>query len=61
MARGNAQGNFYTNISVHGIPPEQVFDIIRGLNGRAYVAPVGDGWSVIYDQECDRTWMQGTS
>jgi hypothetical protein len=54
MARGMLTGNFYTNISVHGIPTEQIFDIIRDLNRRAYVAAAGNGWSIIYDQECDR-------
>jgi hypothetical protein len=46
-------GNWYTNISVKGVPQSDVVALLEELGRRAYVTPETSGWVVVYDQQND--------
>jgi hypothetical protein len=47
-------GNWYTNICVNGAGQAELIAVLDELGRRAYVTPEVDGWTLLYDQECDK-------
>jgi hypothetical protein len=47
-------GNWYTNISLKGVPQSDAVAVLEDLGRRAYVTPNAEEWIVIYDEETDR-------
>jgi hypothetical protein len=46
-------GNWYTNICVRGVPPDQVARALEELGRRAFVTPALSDWVFVYDEQCD--------
>lgn len=51
--REENMGNFYTNFTVRSADRDAVVDTLRAMGRTAYVAPVSNGNTVLYDRECD--------
>jgi len=47
-------GNWYTNISLAGVPQAEILTVLEELGRRAHVTPMMSNWCTIYDEECDR-------
>jgi hypothetical protein len=47
-------GNWYTNVSLKGVPQGAAVAVLEDLGRRAYVTPESQGWIVIYDEETDK-------
>jgi hypothetical protein len=46
-------GNFYTNITLKGPLQDKVAGALAKMDRTAFVSPTVDGYTVIYDAECD--------
>lgn len=46
-------GNWYTNVCVKGVSPEQVVNALEKLGRRAFVTPVLSDWVFVYDEQCE--------
>jgi uncharacterized protein (TIGR03083 family) len=46
-------GNFYVNITIRGPGQREIVKVLAGQRRTAAVSPTVDGFTVIYDEECD--------
>jgi len=46
-------GNFYTNITVKGRSQDEVAGALAAMKRTAFVSPTVDGYTVIFDAECE--------
>jgi hypothetical protein len=47
-------GNWYTNIALKGVEPNEVLRSLGQLGRRAIVNPAQEGWVTVFDEECEK-------